>query len=247
MSITKETIISQLQNKSNEISLAFDIKYKDEISDISNELSYVFNILSTVINREDQSIVSDQDFQSACLFWTGLNTILAGVELFRRGYNKEPQMLLRNALEIFATGYDIHKNLNRYQELTNNPNKFSSTDSIKVAKEIHPVIGNFYGLLSDRFAHVSVMHILPHNSDTPLAVGGIFDPKNQETIVLGMTTFTLTFEVLSSILELAMFKYVENPKFWKLVNGDTCEYTPNKERMSDLSNKIKETISLMKD
>ncbi len=245
MSISKETIISALKEESGHISEAFDKKYLVEIEDLANELAHSYDILYFVINRDNQSTVSDQDFQSACLFWTGLNTILAGVDLFRRGYNKEPQMLLRDALEIFASAYEIHKDINKYKQLVNDPQSYDSTKSIKVVKEIHPILGHYYGILSDRFAHVSTMHLVPHSSDTPLAIGGLYDPKRQHTIVLGLISFLLTVDILNSVLEFSLIKYIDTPKSWKKINDTTYQFIYDKERIDGFLEKMKIELDLM--
>jgi hypothetical protein len=73
-----------------------------------------------------ESKISDADFQSALLFWTALNAYLVAVELFRRGYNKEPQMLIRNVLEIFSAAYDIHANPEKLDMLRKGRKDFDS-------------------------------------------------------------------------------------------------------------------------
>jgi len=244
MEASKETILAQLKTTSNEIAVAFDERYETEINDIATELATSYKTLFSIINKEDQGSISDQDFQSATLFWTGLNTILSAVDLFRRGYSKEPQMLLRDALEIFASAYDIHKDIEKYKQLTENPKQFDSTKSIKVVKEIHPILGKFYGLLSEKFAHVSTMHTVPHLSDTPFAIGGMYDPKKQHTIILGLTSFILTVDILNSVLEIALIKYIEKPKFWKRIDETTYEFTPNKERIEIFLNNMKKELAV---
>ena len=242
MNSLKEKVLAGLQITSNEIAVAFDKRYEAEINDIATELGKSYDTLFSIINKEDQSTVSDQDFQSATLFWTGLNTILSAVDLFRRGYSKEPQMLLRDALETFAAAYDVHKDINKFKQLTENPKDFDSTKSIKVVKEIHPILGNFYGILSGSFAHVSTMHTVPHLSDTPLAIGGLFDPKKQHTIVLGLTTFILTVDVLNSVLEFSLIKYIDEPKFWKKINNNTYEFTLNRKRIDAFLKNMKDVL-----
>ncbi|MBU0619847.1 hypothetical protein KKB14_02095, partial [Patescibacteria group bacterium] len=76
--ITKDTIFNQLHLTSNKIAKKFDILYSQEISNIAEEMAISYQILFDIINKEDQLIISDNDFQSALLFWTALNTYLSG-------------------------------------------------------------------------------------------------------------------------------------------------------------------------
>ncbi len=227
--ITKNIIFNSLHLTSNKIAQEFDTLYSQEISEIAEEMATSYQILFNVINKEDQSKTPDNDFQSALLFWTALNTCLSAIELLRRGYNKEPQMLLRNILEIFASAYDIHIHPEKLNILRYKPKEFDSTKSINVVKQIHPVIGQMYGSLSDKFSHVSIFHTVPHNSKNPFCVGGLFDPNEQKTIVCGLLLpIKLTLDVLNSVLEITFIKEVSVSRFWKKTENGSYQYTPSK-------------------
>lgn len=222
--ITKETILRQLASTSNDISKEIDKTYAQELSYMAEEMAVSYQILHDIINREDQSKISDADFQSALFFWTALNTYLASVELFRRGYNKEPQMLIRNVIETFSAAYDIHKNPEKLNILRQKPKNFDSKQSIKIAKEVHPSIGQMWGILSGSFSHVSMFHTLPHRK-TPLCIGGLFDPKDQLVAICGiLPPLYLVLDILNSILEITFISEVLTPRFWKKTSQDTYEY-----------------------
>lgn len=229
--ITKETILKQLNSTSNDIAKKIDELYSQELSEIAEEMALSYQILHDIINREDQSKISDSDFQSALMFWTSLNTYLASVELFRRGYNKEPQMLIRSVLETFSAAYDIHINPKKLEILQKKPKNFDSKQSIKIAKNIDPMIAQMWGLLSSQFSHVGIFHTVPHKT-AALCVGGLFDPNDQKAIVLGMLPpLNLTLEILGSILELSFVKEIDNPRFWKKVSDDSYQYVIPKVNM----------------
>lgn len=217
-SADKNTILKQLKESSTSIAEEFDSLYSDDLDGLAEELSICFNNLHGVINRVDQSQISDNDFQSALLFWTALNTIMAGVELLRRGYSKEPHMLLRNAVESFSAAYDIHVHPEKFIILRDTPKKFDSTRSITVAKSIHPFIGEMYGMFSDRFTHVSAIHTLPHGPRFALAIGGIFDPEEDYNILAGWPAFILSVDLLSSIIELTFFNEIKNHRHWTKID-----------------------------
>ncbi|MCX6789863.1 MAG: hypothetical protein NTZ42_04680 [Candidatus Gribaldobacteria bacterium] len=223
--VTKETILKQLNYTSNDIVKKFDVIYSQELMEIVEEMAISYQILHDIINREDQSKVSDADFQSALLFWTALNTYLAAIELFRRGYGKEPQMLIRNTLETFSAAYDIHIYPHKLNILQQRPKDFDSKQSIKIAKKIHPIIGQMWGKLSAEYSHVGVLHTLPHKT-APLCVGGLFDSEDQNAVICGMLPpLNLALDILSSVLELTFITEIQNPRFWKQISSDTYQYS----------------------
>lgn len=244
--VTQDSILNQLYSTSNKIAQEFDVLFLQEVTDIAQEMATSYQILFDIIDKEDQSTTLDNDFQSALLFWTALNTYLSGIELFRRGYSKEPQMIMRNVLEIFASAYDIHINPEKLNILRNNPKKFNSTKSIAVVKQIHPIIGHMYGHLSDKFSHVSVLHSVPHYSKNPFCVGGLFNfNSNEQKVVICslLPILMLTLGVLNSVLEITFINEVSKSRFWKKSLNGSYEYSPSKEVMAQkekLSKKIHE-------
>jgi len=246
--ITKETILKQLNFTSDDIVKEFSNLYLQEISEVAEEMAISYKILHDIINREDQSKISDADFQSAFFFWTALNTYLGAIELFRRGYNKEPQMLIRNVLEVLSAAYDIHINPEKLDILRNRPKDFDSKQSIKIAKKIHPVIAQMWGKLSGSFSHVSVFHTMPHKT-APLCIGGLFDPKDQKAIICGMLPpLYLTLDILSSILELTFIKEISDSRFWKQISLDSYKYSipkKNRRRGEKLMEKMKKELKLI--
>ncbi|MBY0294131.1 hypothetical protein K2Q08_02250, partial [Patescibacteria group bacterium] len=206
--ITKDTVWAALKDQMPKIAEAHDKRYADELNDLVEDLADTYNELYQVINHPDQDKIPDNEFHAFALCWTGLNTLLAALTLFREGYPREPHMLTRNALEIFATAYDIAANRDRFEILTKTPDKFDSTDSIKEVKKAHPIVAKFYGALSEKFTHVNVLHLMPHKSATPLCVGGLYDPKEQETVAMGLMMLVSSVEVCSVITEHLLARYI---------------------------------------
>jgi len=227
--VTKDTILRQLSKTGNSIADKFDEIYKSEIDVLAQEMAISYELLLKMINEKSEEL-SNNDFQSALLYWTALNSILSAIDLLRRGYTKEPQMIMRNVLEILAVAYGFHENPNRYQNFMANPKKFGATRSITIIKKVHPIIGQWYGMLSD-FTHVSSLHILPHKADYGLCVGGIFDPEDQHIMNINLMSIIGTLDVLNSVLELTFLPYISTPRFWKETEPDTYTYHPNKQRV----------------
>jgi hypothetical protein len=222
----RDVVIRQLRETSVQIGERMDNVFGNEIGEVADELSIAYSQLLKIINSEDQSKISDNNFLAAMMFWTACNTILAGLDLFRRGYSKEHLMLLRNSLEILTSAYVVHADNTKYIILRDDPDKFNSTDSITFAKKIIPLIGPMYGLLSNHFSHVSVMHMVPHKSSTPLCIGGLFDPENQNYIPLAISMFLTTVEFINCFIELIFCNQVEEKRFWKPISNIEVRYSP---------------------
>lgn len=245
--ITKDAVWAALKDEA-KIAEAYDKHYADELKDLVEDFADTYNELYQVINRPDQDKIPDNEFHAFVLSWTGLNTLLAALSLFRAGYPREPHMLVRNAFEIFATAYDIAANKDRFELLTKTPGKFDSTDSIKEVKKVHPIVAQFYGALSDKFTHVSVLHLMPHKSATPLCVGGLYDPKEQETVAMGLMMLMSSTEVCSVITEHLLARYVKPLRYWKLSDQhkDVLELIPGGKRGRTLIQRMEKYLEALK-
>ena len=245
--ITKEAVWAALRDNVPKIAEAYDKRYADEIKDLVEDLADTYNELYQVINRPDQDKIPDNEFQAFALCWTGLNTLLAALNLFRAGYPREPHMLTRNALEIFATAYDIAANKDRFVTLTQTPEKFHSTDSIKEVKKVHPIVAKFYGGLSEKYTHVSVLHLMPHKSSTPLCIGGLYDSKEQETVAMGLMMLVSSAEVCSVITEHLLARYIKPLRYWKLseTREGMLEFVPGGKRGQILIQRMKKYLTAL--
>jgi hypothetical protein len=223
--INKETIIEQLKTTSNEIAQKFDNLYSDKIEKIAEELSVCFNNLLTIINHEKQEEISDNDFQSALLFWSSANAMIGSLELFRRGYPREPLVILRHSLEIMSTGYCAHENPKIAKDLLEGKS-VGSTKNISGAKRIQPIIGPMYGMLSQTVSHVSTLHVVPHGSKTPICVGGLYDPEAQKYQPIALSMLLTTTKILNSLIEVAFINKIKNIRFWEKIGEDVLKFKP---------------------
>jgi hypothetical protein len=177
------------------------------------------------------------------MYWTALNTVMGAIELFRRGYSKEPQALIRNAVEIFSAAYDIHINPDKLEVLQKTPKKFDSTDSISEAKKAHMIIGQMYGVLSESYTHVSLMHTVPHKSKSALCIGGLFDPEEQKYSFMIIPIISLATDVLSSLLELTFIKEVSDLRHWEKISEDSYNFKP----IEEIRNRAFKMMAKMRD
>ena len=225
----KETIIKQLKTTSNEIAQKFDELYFDKIEKIAEELSIAFNNSLLIINYERQEEISDGDFQAALLFWSGARTIIGSLELFRRGYHIEPLVILRHSLEIISTGYCAHEDPQIAKNLSQDKS-INSTKSISKAKQIQPIIGPMYGMLSQKIVHISTLHSVPTGSKgVPLPVGGMYDPETLKYKPMILSMILTTTEILNSLIEVAFINKIKNIRLWERVGGDVLKFNPSPE------------------
>ena len=244
--VTKENVLDALRTTRNELAAEYDKKYGAEIEQLAEDLAVSYDLLYSVINSEEVKKIPDNHFYSFVLCWTGLNTIVAAIDLFRGGYPREPQMLMRNAIEIFASAYDIRRNEDKYNLLITDHTKFDSTRSIAALKELVPMVGSLYGRLSDMFTHVSPLHMIPHKSETPLCIGGMFDPKEQIEMEMNLTLLRANVDVMNCVIEFILMPYIESPRYWKRVESGDYQLIPGGGKGRAIMNRMEELVEEIK-
>lgn len=246
--ITKEYILEGIKERSNGVALNFDEEYGEDISKLVEDVTESFKALQGIIDREVENQVKENDWQSALLFWTALNTYVATIELFRRGYFLEPSMLLRNILEILGVAYDIHLHPEKLSLLRELEDRYDSPKSISILKSIHPVVGAMYGQLSDMFTHVNVLHTLPQGTYTgsrpTLWIGGGFNEEEKEKHLYGLSALSMTLDLLSITMELTFYEELERHKYWIKEPDGSYKYQPN-ERVNARTDDIMERFGAL--
>ena len=216
-------VLNHIKLISNSVANDFDNNYQKIFEDFSEDIAESQNTLISLINKDEENKLSDADFQSAIFLYNGLTSIIASIELFRRGYLNEPQVILRNVLEIISSAYDIHINPDKYIKYKNH--KYDSTNAISVATKIIPHMGQSYGLLSKYVTHISVLHIAPKGNmdkDNPTFwVGGGFKKEHAEYHFSVLTAIRDTLSLLNEFLEIIFYDKLEQHSYIaKDENGD---------------------------
>lgn len=156
----QETIIEYLKELSADSRKRVADYFKEEVGEFSLLISKIIIPLQNYISLNQATGKDDPELNAYGLMTKGANTLMASFELSLNGYFWEPPILLRNALEGFATAWDILHNPERLESWKDHKN-FKSTVSITNAKEINPAIGPFYGLLSNIYTHTSQLNASP--------------------------------------------------------------------------------------
>jgi hypothetical protein len=241
-SVSKEEITGIIYQKSNATAAAFYKTYGHQIDDLAGDLAISFTLVANATDREEEDQLSDADYQSAYMLWSTFNSIMAALELFIRGYAKEPQVLTRHALEIACMAIDIHFNPNKLQLFRDG--KLNSTKSIGIAKRLLPVIGPMNGLLSNFHVHGSILHSLPqgdYGSDRGASwIGGGYKENQKKSHLLTLSNLILTTDVVSAMLEFVLRNEVDDRRYWHDKDGGYV-HKPL-QRIKDRSDAIMESL-----
>lgn len=156
----KDTVLKYLCELAPESKARLSKHFTEEVEELSTLIS---RIIQTLQNYQKLNpIYDDSDSRQVAyaLMTKGVNTLMAAFELALSGYLWEPPILLRNALEGFASAWDIVHNKTRFKAWQTKK-RFRSTDSISNLKKAIEPIGQMYGLLSNMYAHISPINASP--------------------------------------------------------------------------------------
>lgn len=191
-----------------------------------------YQIIHGIVDSPPERNISDQQYDIAYILWKALNTVVSAIELARKGYVTEPLILLRHVLECVCAALDVHQDAAKIQEICSH--KYESTKAIGRAKRIVPVIGPFYGFLSNTMAHVGIMATAPQwvaqHKQGPvrgLLVGGGFDETRLWQFELVLHQIELGIDVFSTVVENIFFEELSDHMYWKKDNKQ-LQYAPSK-------------------
>ena len=156
----RETVLKYLNELAPESKARLTKHFSEEVEEFSILVSQTivtlqnYHRINPTCNDDDPKAIAYE------IMTKGANTVMAAFELVLNGYLWEPPILFRNALEGFASAWDVVHNEKRFQ-LWKKKGKFSSTDSISNLKKSIEPIGQMYGLLSNMYAHISPINASP--------------------------------------------------------------------------------------
>lgn len=160
MSAMQETTLKYLRQLAPESKTRLTIHFAAEVEEMSLLLSRAMEALQNYHRANPQHDADNPKQVAFGLMTKGANTLMAAFELSLSGYLWEPSILLRSALEGFATAWDLVHNGPRF-ELWKAKRKFDSTDSITNVKEVSDEIGKLYGYLSKFSVHTNPINSSP--------------------------------------------------------------------------------------
>lgn len=209
---TNDMLIKRYKRDSPSIGRSFDKVCSDEIKNISENFS------KCICKNGDgfiRAADNNDEFVIECgkLILNATKTIQASVELLRAGYILQPGMLLRSVIEVFSLisymhiekdGFNIYKS-----------GKLDINSTIKYGKRILPSIGQFQGLLSNEFVHISELHSDLNNISKYTEM--------IEPLKINLNLIRTAIWITYLISELVYFEYFEEHEFWNCKSENEYE------------------------
>jgi len=156
----KNTVLKYVHELAPESKARVTIHFAAEVEEFSILISHMTQTLQNYHQLNSTHDKNEPKQVAYGLMTKGASTLMAGFELSLSGYLWEPSILFRNALETFATAWDIVHNESRFKRWKTNKH-FKSTDSISSAKEVIEQIGKLHGHLSSMHAHIGPTNASP--------------------------------------------------------------------------------------
>jgi hypothetical protein len=206
--------------------------FAEEVEELSLLLSKIIQPLETYYSMKSSPDPEDAQMHAYGIMTKGANTLMAAFELTLNGYFWEPPILIRNALEGFASAWDIIHNPDRFT-IWKADKKFSSTDSVSNLKKEIKTIGTMYGMLSNIYSHISQISASPSLvllEDGPKLQFFGFVREGKEDIRKGEIYFALISAfVCLQITEVSYHQFCSDP--------ETIEELP------DIADRVKTKVS----
>ena len=174
----------------------------------------------------NQEHVADGPEKTICtLLLNAMSSLMAALELMRRGFPLQVGILVRNALEVMALAAVINSDGQAYEKYKQD--RLDSTSCIGLVKKAWPEVGSVlaktWGDLSGDFAHVGFLYNhwkmvspVPTNGDL-FALG---------TVLLSIKGALHTLDLLSEVI---CYRHVHQPRFWKQLEANKYMYDPTPE------------------
>ncbi len=216
--ISNDIISNTLHRDLPEIAAAFDELCAAQIEELDYAAAKVFSLSAEIYTRAP--LASSDLFRTLwTLILNATNTAVAQLNLIRSGFRLQPGALARQVVEILCVvcHLSLHpEDLRRFQE-----GNLPSTRTLAAAKKVLPPIGMFYGQLSERFVHISDLHV------------GINPVQKYESddasLEINMSHVRTCVWLILVITELAFFPWLSAPRYWKSVGQGAYQYDPHPE------------------
>lgn len=244
-SITQEIVLQHIREIKPE--QEFDFLFPGKTEELAKEIAWLYSTLHIIIDNPEQDRISNQQFYSALITWKATTTLMAAIEVFRRGYATEAITLLRNAIEMIATVLHMTKDPSLHDKIlkgTHDP-----TDSITPAKDFIPVIGPLYGALCS-FAHAKKISSFPGYIEGPargeigLLVGGGFDEAQKSFYTFLLHDIEFILQTMRSAVEVVFHSFIIDLKYWKTEGNSLESVVPQdlKEKIARFEAEFKDVV-----
>ena len=224
MGAMQDTALNYLRRLAPDSAARLTVHFAAEVEEMSLLVSRAMEALQNYHKTNPQHDPENPKQVAFGLMTKGVNTLMAAFQLSLSGYLWEPSMLLRSALEGFATAWDLVHNPARFEQWKAN-SKFDSTYSISSVKEVSEEIGKLYGHLSKVNVHTSPLNSSPSmvvaDGEPKFQFFGLVSPGEEEIRKTEIYWSLFVSYVCLQLTELVFHQYA--------VELETIEKIPGKD------------------
>jgi len=242
------TIIKVVKEFSLTAEKEVDEKYKTQFANSVFILTRIFTLIKIMVDRQDQSQISDEEFESQILIWQACNSMIAAIQLIRQGYPLEPQFLMRTAIESFSLSLSFYSESDAYSRYLNN--KLTGNNSFTIAKKILPELGQIYGQLSD-VAHPSKRTTGNNYNEEShsIIIGGGYTDSSSHITLLNYSLLNYLLLTIWKGTELIFYRFEDDHKFWTENSDGTFKFKIDesiKQIVSSIGNDFRTALGAIK-
>lgn len=213
---TKDMLINQIKRDSKKIERSFDKICEKDIEKISELFSQaqflIVNAFRVSVDEKD-----DKKFTCSKLLLNASNSLVASVELLRKGFVLQPGMIIRNVIETICTVCYIILEDDGHEKF--NSGKLDSTITVRYGKKVIEPIGRMNGLLSNQFVHIGHLH----NDMNPL----IEYKERTEQLIINIGFIKSATWLIYVASELVFYDVLDEHIYWNKISKYGYEYNPS--------------------
>lgn len=221
IAVSNDVLFNQLRRDCPHIADAFDKMCAADLKDLNDEVCrFMAMVASVATTRAEGEFVRELYGTCLALLTNAVQTLIAAIELTRRGFRLQPGILIRNVLESVSTVCHIVINENDLKTLKDG--KLSSTRTIASAKKVFPPFGHMYGLFSEQFAHIGHLHYSTNgeNALKPYKEG-------EEALKLNLSFLRVAIWAINVAAELAFFDSLPSHRYFQRLTNNAFIYNPS--------------------
>jgi magnesium-transporting ATPase (P-type) len=218
--VTEGTLFNQLRRDAPRIAATFDRLCTDDLRSVDRLAA---RIVFLVVMGRKEAIASESTLREACahLLMNATITLIAAVDLVRDGFVLQPGMLIRNVLETLTAVICIFTVKSDWEAFQ--ADRLKPETRLSVANRFLPVFGQFYGLFSERFAHVRQWH---SNAQLPTDYEAVDEPLSTNL------QFVRAAVWLIYVVAEAVFFKCGPAMYWIQLDEQRYEYKPTEDGLA---------------
>lgn len=225
IALARNLLYNMVVRDTHAVNASFDKHYGhllNETDELFSDTAFIY----LVATRVDTGLHDDYKSILAGLLSNALNSVGASLITVRNGLPTQAMVSMRQAIEICSTIIHIASDP-KAQAITDfQTGKYASVKSMAQAKKAVPIIGMFWGFLSETFVHINEQHsrvqpVRPYKA-------------NDEDMLSVIACLRMAVWICYVTAELAFPAALQNNRYWKLRDADgknAVAYSPSqKER-----------------